>query len=413
MSGGDEQLAGRSRASAAVDGQTDGTATSHETADVGVPDSPSNVEDIDVLHVDDHADLLDLSREFLGREDQRISVVTETRARDGLDRLEEVAVDVVVSDYQMPGMDGIEFLEEVRRRYPELPFIIFTGKGREEVAVEALNLGADRYLQKGGDPASQYGLLADAIVQEAAHSRARQQFRESEERYRSLVESLPDIVFITDYESRMLWANSALERKTGLTVEDFQVPQEDNPFIHPDDADRVAGRIGDFVESNRKFSEPVENRFVDANGNLHWYSSIVTKISYDGEPALQFVTREVTERRAREERLREKERRYRTLAESIPDAMVVLFDEDLRYTHVESPVLDALGLTKSDFLDTPVDELADDAPFGADRQTYARVFDGEEQVVTFERDGRRFERHLVPVRDDGDVTAGLELTVAE
>lgn len=413
MSGGDEQLAGRSGARAAVDGRTDDTAGAHETADARAPNSPSNVDDIDVLHVDDHADLLELSREFLGREDQRISVVTETRARDGLDRLQDVAVDVVVSDYQMPGMDGIEFLEEVRRRYPELPFIIFTGKGREEVAVEALNLGADRYLQKGGDPASQYGLLADAIVQEAAHSRARQQFRESEERYRSLVESLPDIVFITDYESRMLWANSALERKTGLTVEDFQVPQEDNPFIHPDDADRVADRIGEFVESNRKFSEPVENRFVDANRNLHWYSSIVTKISYDGEPALQFVTREVTERRAREERLREKERRYRTLAESIPDAMVVLFDADLRYTHVESPVLEAFGLTKPDFLDTAVDELADDAPFGADREIYASVFDGEEQVVTFERDGRRFERQLVPVRDDGDVTAGLELTVAE
>ena len=56
----------------------------------------------------------------------------------------------------MPGMDGIKFLKAVRAQYPVLPFIIFTGRGREEVAMEALNCGADRYIQKGGDPKSQF-----------------------------------------------------------------------------------------------------------------------------------------------------------------------------------------------------------------------------------------------------------------
>jgi len=137
------------------------------------------------------------------------------------------------------------------------------------VAVEALNLGADRYLQKGGDPESQYGLLVDAIAAEAAHRRAREGLRESEQRYRTLVEALPDAVFITDYDSRMLWANDALERRTGLTVEDFQMDQEDNPFIHPADADRIAAHIAGFVDSDRTYSDPVDNRFVDADGTVH------------------------------------------------------------------------------------------------------------------------------------------------
>ncbi|MHB9288621.1 response regulator [Halobacteriales archaeon Cl-PHB] len=388
---------------------------SHRAVDdeavLGAPGQDGSFDRIDVLHVDDHADLLDLSQEFLSREDERISVTTETRARNGLDRIEAEDVDAVVSDYQMPGMNGIEFLEEVRRRHPDLPFIIFTGKSREEVAVEALNLGADRYLQKGGDPASQYGLLADAIVQSAAYSNARQQLHESEERYRSLVESLPDVVFITDYDSRMLWANSALERNTGLTVEDFQVPQEENPFIHPEDAERIARKLDEFVESDRKYSEPIDNRFLDADGDLHWYSSIVAKVTYEGEPALQFLTREVTERHRREEQLRENLRRYRTLAEAIPDAMVTLFDEDLRYTALESDVLEGLPVSDDDLLESPIDAVAEEAPFGTERAAYEAVFEGQEQVVHFERDGTRFERRLVPVRDGDGVTTGLELTL--
>ena len=63
-----------------------------------------------------------------------------------------VDYEVIVSDYQMPGMNGIEFLKRLRSQLGHIPFILFTGRGREEVAIEALNCGADFYLQKGGDP---------------------------------------------------------------------------------------------------------------------------------------------------------------------------------------------------------------------------------------------------------------------
>ncbi len=68
-----------------------------------------------------------------------------------------------VSDDQMPAMDGIEFLKAVRGWGDKTPFIIFTGKGREDVVIEALNTGADFYLQKGGEPKSQFPELAHKI----------------------------------------------------------------------------------------------------------------------------------------------------------------------------------------------------------------------------------------------------------
>jgi CheY-like chemotaxis protein len=81
---------------------------------------------ITVLHVDDDPDFADVTATFLERAGERFTVETGTSASEGIDRLENDGVDCIVSDYEMPGQDGIEFLEAVRDRYPALPFILFT-----------------------------------------------------------------------------------------------------------------------------------------------------------------------------------------------------------------------------------------------------------------------------------------------
>jgi DNA-binding NtrC family response regulator len=117
---------------------------------------------ITVLHVDDEPDFADLAATFLERENERFVVETVTRASDGVDRLAEGSIDCVVSDYEMPDQNGIEFLEAVREDHPDLPFILFTGKGSEEVASDAISVGVTDYLQKevGTD---QYVVLANRI----------------------------------------------------------------------------------------------------------------------------------------------------------------------------------------------------------------------------------------------------------
>lgn len=93
-------------------------------------------------------------------------------AIDALKKIQTTKYDAIISDYQMPLMDGITFLKAVRVTYPKLPFIIFTGKGREEVVIEALNNGADHYLQKGGDPKSQFAELVHNIERAVERKRA-------------------------------------------------------------------------------------------------------------------------------------------------------------------------------------------------------------------------------------------------
>jgi len=139
---------------------------------------------IQVLHVDDDPEFTALTREYLRRESERFVVTAETDASAALDRLRDpdVAVDCVVSDYALPGTDGLELLEAVREREPELPFILFTGQGSEAVAGDALARGATEYLRKQRGT-EQYALLANRIVNAVEQYRARREEARTE-RYR-------------------------------------------------------------------------------------------------------------------------------------------------------------------------------------------------------------------------------------
>ena len=126
---------------------------------------------ISVLYVDDEPALLEITKMFLEKNGE-LSIETVESARVAFDKLRTKKYHVIVSDYQMPEMDGIQFLQKLRAEENKTPFIIFTGKGRQDVVIQALNCGADFYLQKGGDPKSQFAELESKINQATFRRRA-------------------------------------------------------------------------------------------------------------------------------------------------------------------------------------------------------------------------------------------------
>jgi PAS domain S-box-containing protein len=156
----------------------------------------SSVAPVRVLHVDDEQDFADVTAEFLEREDERLRVETATSTADGLDRLADSEFDCIVSDYDMPGQNGIDFLRAVREDSPNLPFILFTGKGSEAVASDALSAGATDYLQKGRGT-DQYELLTNRITNAVEQYRATQRAAASD-RVRSLTRDVKQALMRAD-----------------------------------------------------------------------------------------------------------------------------------------------------------------------------------------------------------------------
>lgn len=123
-------------------------------------------EDIHVLMIDDEIAIADQAEEFLEKESELLHVDPVYSGEEALEEMKEKDYSAIIADYKMPGLDGIELLKEVREEDKEIAFIVFTGKGREEVAMRALNFGADRYFRKGDDPKEQYKRLAEAVMEE-------------------------------------------------------------------------------------------------------------------------------------------------------------------------------------------------------------------------------------------------------
>lgn len=129
-----------------------------------------------LLCVDDDADFLDLSTTFLRRKLPAATIHTAPSVRDARTLIESEPIVCIVSDYDMPDQNGLEFLHTVRETHADLPFILFTGKGSEEIASEAISAGVTDYLQKRGT--EQYDRLAARIRHAVAEYQAEHKLRE-------------------------------------------------------------------------------------------------------------------------------------------------------------------------------------------------------------------------------------------
>ena len=168
-----------------------------------------------VLHVDDDRGQVDIVKEFLHRHLEEISVVNTTDPTEVSEHLADKEIDCVISDYDMPEMDGLTLLTEVRDDYPDLPFVLYTGKGSEAIASEAINAGVTGYLQKGGP--DQLERLANRVDHAAKEFRAE---RESE-RYATVLQALDYPTYVVDETADFSYVNEAFVEMTGYDREEI------------------------------------------------------------------------------------------------------------------------------------------------------------------------------------------------
>ena len=193
---------------------------------------------LSVLYVYDEPALLNVCKEFLERR-FGISVTTVESAEKALAILETCTFDVILSDYQMPRTDGIGFLKILQEKKCSIPFILFTGQGQEEVAIEAMNHGARYYIRKGGDPRSQFAEIDQKVREASRRCRAEKTLRASDLCYRTLFENSGTAIAILDEDLTILRSNREFSLMSGYSRGEIDgtfrltdlVPAEDIPML--------------------------------------------------------------------------------------------------------------------------------------------------------------------------------------
>ena len=244
---------------------------------------------IRVLHVDDSQEYGEIVTAYLAEHDEPFTLVTEPTPNDALETLSEESFDCLVTDYEMPGMDGLELLSVVDRRYPDLPVMLLTAKGNESIASKAIAAGVTDYIPKD-DLTDSPALLAKRITNAVERQTYSRQFE-------TLVETLPGVVYRTretpEWDTDFVGGNC--ESLIGYPADAIVAGEVtwESDIIHPDDRSFVRETVASQLEDGDTFE--LTYRIVTADGDEKWVSEHGQQVATEnGEGVFEGFITDVT-----------------------------------------------------------------------------------------------------------------------
>jgi PAS domain S-box-containing protein len=303
-----------------------------------------------ILMIDDSQDLLFLARRWLTQADSTLRITTATSAQDALRMLQEQEFDLIVADYQMPHMTGLELLETLRKADNAIPFIIFTGWGREEVAMRALNLGADYYLMKSGSPQSQYGELAHIIKQLVDHQQTKLALRKAQGRAQKYLDIAGVMLVAIAADETVIMIN-----RKGCTVLGY--PEDEivgknwfTTFLPAKVREQVWEWFAQMMAGKSKVEESFEAPVQTRSGEerlIAWHNVVLR----EDQTIVGSLSsgKDITDRKQMEEQLKASEKKYRELIEDIND-VVYEITANGKVTYLSPAVESCLGYSPNELI---------------------------------------------------------------
>lgn len=262
---------------------------------------------IKVLLVDDDEDDYVIARDLLAEiEGEEFELDWVATYDAGLEAIMRGQHDVYLLDYRLDRRNGLELLRQAVENGCEAPLILLTGQGDRAIDVQAMKAGAADYLIKGQIEAP---LLERSIRYALEQARTLQALRESEERFRRLVELSPEMIGV-HRQGKMLYVNPAGAKLMGAADPADWAGHSIVDYFHPDSRETVEQRIWP-PQGGEISTSSCEATVVRLDGGMVDVEVRAAAITYDGEPAVQVVVSDITERKQAEQALR---RRNRELA---------------------------------------------------------------------------------------------------
>ena len=346
---------------------------------------------IRVLLVDDDESVAELTATYLRRVADDIETVYETVPSNALDRVTgDERIDCVVSDYDMPRTNGLRFLDAVRDAEPDLPFVLFTGKGSEEIAGEAISAGVTDYLQKGMGT-DQYEVLANRVENAVAQHRAEKEAAEANERVRRIFERITDAFYALDEDWEITYVN-----RQAAAFTDYDRRELVGRDIRSVFGDREAETFYESFERAFDSQRPVT---VECESVLQDDTWLEVRV-YPSEDGLSVYFRDVSERKRAQMELRETKQKIQALHEVATRAVACATAQDVYDLAVEAAeeilafdlcavdeVIDGELVPQAVSKGVPTDGYYDTTSVDAERNLAARAYrTGESAVVRDVRD---------------------------
>src|SRR5579859_3926923 len=199
---------------------------------------------IRVLHIDDNSLDRQLVQDALVHEDGHFVVMSAASREDYEAQLALGSFDLVLTDFNILGFEGLQVIDDIHDKYPAVPVIFVTGTGSEEVAVEAMKRGAADYVIKTPKHIRRLPMAIHAAMEltrlRLARLQSEQLLRTSEERLRAFANALPDLAFIMDEDGRLVQLLNTPEHLLYTTAE-----QQCGRLVHEVLPEPVADQIMD------------------------------------------------------------------------------------------------------------------------------------------------------------------------
>ncbi|MFZ4438427.1 MAG: PAS domain S-box protein [Syntrophales bacterium] len=310
-----------------------------------------------ILLVDDEPNVLSALTRVLRNSPYQL--LTASSGNQALAIMETTTIKVIVSDEQMVGMQGSELLAEVQRRFPNTVRLMLTGHGTLEASMRAMNEGqVYRFLIKPWDEGMLRLSLSAAIEKydsDAEKRRLQDALRESEERYRTVVELSPESV-IVHRELKIIYANPAAIKMLGATSLQELAGSSYLDRIHPDHHEAILARVKKAL-SEGVCVPVIKLKYLKLDGTIIDCETVGTPILYDSLPAIHAAIHDITVQKkvekllAEHEALRLANAYNRTMIEVSLDPLMTI-GPDGKITDVNTATEHATGYTGQELIGT-------------------------------------------------------------
>ncbi len=270
------------------------------------------METLKVVIIEDEEAHFNLMKRAIAREFSYASVVHFQDATTCLERLDQVNPTVIITDYLMPGINGVEFLEVLNQQNIDTPVIMITGQGDENIAVQAIKSGAKDYLVKTGDF---FTLLPSVIDNIVRNQRLKQSLRESESQKQAILDVSLDQIRYVDADLKIIWANKTVVSDLNVSLEDVI-----GQFCYKILRGREAPCVGCSSLKARETGHIEKNTMYFPELGGKYFDSYSVPIIDEKEKITGFIqsSRDITEQKKTEKALKQSEKRFRDIIDNAP-----------------------------------------------------------------------------------------------